>query len=303
MSEIANRPQGEIAVLKAEYFFDKLGLSKEWEREKGFALQAIQGNDTLSKCNPQSIIKAVANVALTGLTLDPSRKLAFLIPRSGQCVLQPSYRGLIKSVTSTGTVIAFEAKVVYKGDSFEFQEGSDPFIRHNSLDLKEFPTDEEIQLLTARERNPFSVLRCAYSVAILPNNVRTFVIMPKWRIEKIKAVAKGTDKPSSPWNKWPEEQIRKTVLAYHTKTLDVGESAAATVQLFHDNDGMNASELNGEKKIPTLDDNQIALLESLADEVGANPNAMSALLGYRCLEDIPADKYDQAVSLLEGKRK
>jgi len=312
-SQIANRPAGEVAIYKAEYFFEKLGLTNEWEKEKGFALQAMQGNDTLAKCAPDSIVKAVANVALTGLSLDPSRKLAYLIPRGGQAILQPSYRGLMKSVTSSGTVIAFEAKVVYKGDDFQFQEGSDPFIKHQSLDLKEDLTTDDLKLLTEREQNPYKAMRCAYSVAILPEGVRSFVIMPRWRIDKIKACAKGTDRSTSPWKAWPEEQIRKTVLAYHTKTLDVGEKAAQAVQLFHDNDGLEkiAEEVRGlhamitdnsQEGVEVISDSQIADLEGLISEVKGDVENLCSFFKIRNLEALPVSSYEKAVKMLENKR-
>jgi phage RecT family recombinase len=297
MVRSSERPPSQLAVYKAETFFERVGLTNEWEKEKVFALQAIQASDQLSKCSPDSIVKAMANVALTGLSLDPSRKLAFLIPRGGVCVLQPSYRGLIKSVTSTGAVIAFEAKVVYEGDHFEYEEGSAPFIKHQSLDLAASVSADEAQLLVTRRRTPFESMRCAYSVAVLPGGVRTFVIVPKWRIEKARAVAKGTDNHSSPWKQWPEEQIRKTVLAYHTKTLDVGESAAAAVQLFHDNDG-----LDKEKQINTLSDEQAAEIDALLLETGSDVNGFLAAIGVKSLFDIPVSRYKFAVTTLEDRR-
>ena len=308
-TQIDRRPAGEVAIYKAEYFFEKLGLTNEWEKEKGFAIQAMQANDTLARCNPQSIVKAVANVALTGLSLDPSRKLAFLIPRGGQAILQPSYRGLMKSVTSSGAVIAFEAKVVYKGDEFNFQEGSDPFIKHLSLDLAEELTPTEMKLLVEREQNPYEAMRCAYSVALLPGGVRSFVIMPKWRMDKVKACAQGTDKPTSPWKKWPEEQIRKTVLAYHTKTLDVGEKAAAAVQLFHDNDGLAkiAEEVRGGllaimSPVDVIDDEQWREIDTMISQVGSNNAEFCAFYGIDDIKNLPAEKFNAAMKSLESKR-
>lgn len=222
----------------AEGAFDRLGIADQFVIEFAYAKQVAMENYSLYQCDQASVTKALVNIALTGLTLDPVRKLAYLIPRGGKCVLQPSYRGLIHSITATGGITSIEAKVVYAGDLFEFEEGTSQFLRHVPVDLKENPTEEDLQQITAISRNPYAAMRCAYSIATFKNGHRSFVIMPKWRIDKIRDVAKGTDKPTSPWKKWPEEQIRKTVIAYHTKTLDVGGKAAEAVQIYHDNDGI-----------------------------------------------------------------
>lgn len=300
--KIANRSPAELAIYKAEYFFKNLGLTNEWEKEKAFALQAMQGNNSLANCTPDSIVKAVANVALTGLSLDPSRKLAFLIPRKGKAILQPSYRGLMKSVTASGDVVAFEAKVVYKGDEFSFEEGSDPYIKHHSLDLREDLTDDDIATIEAREKDPYNAMRCAYSVAILPSGIRSFVIMPKWRIDKIFACAQGTDKPTSPWKKWPEEQIRKTVLAYHTKTLDVGEKTAAAVQLFHDNDGIaniaNEVQRGALTTYERITVDQAYDLQCKIKDAGKTEAGFCANFNIETVEDLQSGKYAEAIEVL-----
>ena len=59
----------------------------------------------------------------------------------------------------------------------------------------------------------------AYSRAIMRDGTVDIVVMPKWRIWKIYQTSKSKDVPNSPWQNWPEEQIRKTVIKYHSKTL------------------------------------------------------------------------------------
>lgn len=305
-------PPSETAIVEAGVFFKRLGLDDAWEKEKAFAVQVIRESNTLQRCSPDSIRKAVANVALTGLTLDPTRKLAYLIPRKGVCILQPSYRGLIKSVTQTGAVIAFEAKVVYFGDEFEYEEGLSPVLKHKSLDLKEEPTEEDKQRLTARKRNPYDEIRCAYSIAILPGGIRTSILHPKWKIDKAKSCAQGTDKPTSPWKVYPEEQVRKTVLAYHTKTLDVGEQAATAVQLFHDNDGMSriAEEvtsnvllaMKANEDMEYINESQAADIHGLLAELGRTEQQYCVVFKLDGVVETPAVRLKEVVERLEGMR-
>lgn len=307
-------PPSENAIVEAGVFFKKLGLDDVWEKEKAFAVQVLRESNALQKCTPDSIRKAVANVALTGLTLDPTRKLAYLIPRKGVCILQPSYRGLIKSVTQTGAVIAFEAKPVYIGDEFEYEEGLNPILRHKSLDLKihdELTAEDEKHLL-ARKRDPYGQIRCAYSIAILPGGVRTSILHPKWKIDKAKACAQGTDKPTSPWRVYPEEQVRKTVLAYHTKTLDVGEQAATAVQLFHDNDGMSriAEEVTNNvilamkqlEPVEYIDESQAADIHGLLAELGRTEKQYCVVFKLDGVAFTPTGRHKEVVEKLEGMR-
>ncbi len=63
--------------------------------ELGFAMQIIQNNDDLQRCDPKSILNAVVNVARTSVTLNPVMRLAYLVPRKGKCVPDFSYIGLV----------------------------------------------------------------------------------------------------------------------------------------------------------------------------------------------------------------
>lgn len=104
------------------------------EREVSFAIQAISASAQLQKCTRESLQKAVYNIALTGLSLNPITKLAYLIPRytGGQmiAVLDPSYQGLVNLLTDCGVVAAVEARVVNQGDDFEVNYGTTAEIIH-----------------------------------------------------------------------------------------------------------------------------------------------------------------------------
>ena len=49
-----------------------------FKQEYGFAIMAIQNNPFLLKCTPDSIKSAVISVALTGISLNPALKYAYL---------------------------------------------------------------------------------------------------------------------------------------------------------------------------------------------------------------------------------
>lgn len=93
-----------------------------FERECGFALQLLEANDYLlqiSSSNPKSLQNAVLNIASTGLSLNPVKKAAYLIPRKGKVCLDISFYGMKEIATSTGAMEFIQADIVYEKDTFK----------------------------------------------------------------------------------------------------------------------------------------------------------------------------------------
>lgn len=95
--------------------------SLNFEREAGFAVQTIQANDYMTKIamgNRQSVVNAVTNIAAIGISLNPAKKQAYLVPRDGKVCLDISYMGLMDLAMSTGAIRWAQAEIVYTNDSF-----------------------------------------------------------------------------------------------------------------------------------------------------------------------------------------
>jgi recombination protein RecT len=95
--------------------------SINFDREAEFAIQVLQQNDyalKLATGNRQSVINAVTNVAAIGISLNPAKKQAYLVPRDGKICLDISYMGLIDLATATGSIKWAKAAVVHANDSF-----------------------------------------------------------------------------------------------------------------------------------------------------------------------------------------
>lgn len=121
-------------LLKIKTEIESANFQKKWiqqsqlneavfKKEISFAIQHISKNPYLLKCTQTSILQAVMNIAHTGLTLNPVMKYAYLIPRKIntvlECVLDPSYMGLIKLLTDSGSVKSINAQIVWQGDKIE----------------------------------------------------------------------------------------------------------------------------------------------------------------------------------------
>jgi recombination protein RecT len=93
--------------------------SINFEREAGFAVQSILGNDYATKIavsNRQSVINAVTNVAAIGISLNPAKKQAYLVPRDGKICLDISYIGLMDLAMDTGSLRWAQAALVHAND-------------------------------------------------------------------------------------------------------------------------------------------------------------------------------------------
>lgn len=101
--------------------------SMKFDQEAGFAVQLVQASDYLLKAalgNRQAVVNAVVNVAAIGLSLNPARKHAYLVPRKGasgrvQVNLDVSYIGLIELAVASGSIRWAQAIVVHENDGFK----------------------------------------------------------------------------------------------------------------------------------------------------------------------------------------
>ncbi len=215
MSEVAAvLKNGELAER-----FDK--LAPQWMRfdaEYGFAVQHLKANDFLrgtAERNPNSLMAAMSNVAACGLTLNPAEKQAYLIPRKGVVCLDPSYMGLCKLATDTGSILWVQAAVVHEQDQFELQ----------GVDEKPI-----------HKYNPFSKDRGkvvgVYCTAKTHNGDYLTTAMDMDEIEKIKNASEAVKaKKKSPWDMWFGEMAKKVVIRRAFKTWPRSDHHVAETRL------------------------------------------------------------------------
>lgn len=108
----------------APTFTSLLGDSgaRTFEAEAGFAIQILTANDyalKLAAGNRRSVIDAVTNVAAIGISLNPAKKQAYLVPRDGRICLDISYMGLLDMAVEAGVVQWGQCRIVRDTDTFE----------------------------------------------------------------------------------------------------------------------------------------------------------------------------------------
>ena len=95
--------------------------SISFDAEAGFAMQALSASEFAQKvalANRQSVINAVTNIAAIGISLNPAKKQAYLVPRDGRICLDISYMGLMDLAMQSGSILWAQCALVHEADDF-----------------------------------------------------------------------------------------------------------------------------------------------------------------------------------------
>lgn len=136
--------QGDIYSLADTFNAVLVDKSLSFEREAGFAVQVVTGSSYLCSVaakNRQSLVNAITNVAAIGISLNPAKKQAYLVPRkvNGQqaVCLDISYMGLMDLAVQEGGIQWAQAAVVREADTFTLRGYDHPPLH----EYKPFGTD------------------------------------------------------------------------------------------------------------------------------------------------------------------
>lgn len=169
------------------------------ERFTRIVTSAISSNPMLSQCTPQSFLGAMMTAAQLGVEPNTPLGQAYLLPYKNNkngtidCQFQLGYRGLIDLAYRSGEIATIQAHEVRENDTFEFEYGLNPKLRH----------------IPARgERGNVTYYYAAFSTK---NGGQFFSVSS---IEDITAHAKKYSKSFGfgPWQTNFDEMAKKTVL-------------------------------------------------------------------------------------------
>ena len=127
MSNALTLITGEINACREDFITLLSDRSIKFEQEAGFAIQILGNNDyalSVATNNRASVINAVKNIAAIGISLNPAKKQAYLVPRSmgknkpSAICLDISYMGLMDLAMATGSIKWAQAELVRENDGF-----------------------------------------------------------------------------------------------------------------------------------------------------------------------------------------
>lgn len=120
---------------------------------------------------------------------------------------QPGYRGLVKLVRQSGEIRSMRSVVVYSGDEFHYQEGSEPEVYH--------------VINTSSERGkPVG----SYSIAEWRDDSWDAIWCPQNDIDRAK-------KDTPAWSCWPDEMAKKFAIKRHSKQLPMSPKALLAIHV------------------------------------------------------------------------
>jgi len=202
------------------------------EKFQRTVMTAAQSNPDILRADRATLITACMKAAQDGLLPD-GREAALVVfntrVKDGQgqwvSVAQVQYMpmafGLRKKILQSGEISSLETSVVYRREweegHFIFEGGTEAMLRHRPmLDL----SDDDLA-----DDN----IIAAYSVATMKDGSKSFEVMRRAEINKVRQASKtgalGREykgkpiEPKGPWVDWFAEMARKTVMRRHSKTL------------------------------------------------------------------------------------
>lgn len=179
------------------------------EAFRNAAIIAYQDNHYLRECTPDSVFRALRQVA--GMGLVPDNREAAIVPFKGKAVANPMVYGLIKVARQSGQVVTLWADLVYDTEdlTFRIENGERVWdhIRKDGSSLNPLKRSGNID--------------GAYAVAKLLDGTVEIEPMGIDQIEKRRKSSpnqKG-EQPTGIWKDWYEEMAKKTVIRALCKRL------------------------------------------------------------------------------------
>jgi recombination protein RecT len=179
----------------------------------------IAKSPQLSRAHPASVMKAIWDAANLGL--EPSGILGegYLVTRwnkdlqAHEAQFQPGYRGLAQLARRSGHIVALDWGVVFEEDSFEWAEGTTPWIDHRP----------------ARDRAETSRPTHAYAWARDINTQVYIAVLDRAEIEHIRS--KSPAKNNGPWVTDWGEMAKKSAVRRLCKKLPLSPEIQRAVAL------------------------------------------------------------------------
>jgi len=186
------------------------GVSAERLIKTACLLVTSKNGDALSKCSPESMLRAIVDCARFGI--DPAFGRAYLIPYANEAELQLGYLGLVELAKRSGEIKSIVAELVQEGDDFEVEVGTDPKFVHRPKFKGEGKDFIRV-----------------YALAVFNDGHFEYTVLSKADVENIRT--KFSKAPNSPaWAKSYGEMAKKCAIRRLCKTLPLTIEAMTAIE-------------------------------------------------------------------------
>lgn len=266
MNQLAPINVVERDIFALQDRFEQLNVHRTvvFQQEQEFAMQLMNSNKTLLDVavkNRQSLADAILNVANIGLSLNPAKKEAYLLPRKaagggGMMVcLDISYRGLTNLATTSKSILWAQAKLVHRGDKFVVRQfGESPIHEFDAF----APRGEWVGV--------YCVAKTVDGSFLVDFMSRDEVYAIRDRSEAWKAyVAKKIY--SCPWVTDEGEMAKKTIIKRASKTWPVTPRLDSAVHYLNTTTGEGLADIHQGEASPTAGQTPISERDQLLAEI------------------------------------
>lgn len=194
------------------------------EKFKAMVVSAIAYDEKLLECSTHSLLRATAEAAELGLSLNKALKEADILsvwsPNGSVAQMRPRYMGLMKLARQSGDIVEIYAHVVRQGDVFDYEYGLDKRLVHKPL------AGNKGELIAA------------YCVWQTKDGTKSFEVLDREKVLKSRDKSEGWKAfnngkiKSTPWATDEEEMWRKTAVRAASKYMPMSsEKFAAAVAI------------------------------------------------------------------------
>lgn len=220
------------------------------ERFKRVILTAVQNSPALLTADRPTFFNSAMKAAQDGLLPD-GREGAMVIYRTkikdpiskqehwiNAVQWIPMIGGLRKKVRNSKELATWDVKAVYEKDEFLYEDGLDLILKHKPF-----------------IDGPPGQLKLVYSVAKLKSGEVSVDVMPRWQVDRIRAMSKAKD--NGPWVDHYDEMAKKTVARRHSKVLPMSTDLDDLIRRddeLYDLDGAGDKQIGASARRPQLVD-------------------------------------------------
>ena len=280
----------ELVQQQEPFFKNAVGANKdkvEWVKESQFAIQALSNNDYLREAAysvPASLQNAIINVAAIGISLNPANKHAYLVPRAVKKGTPPivcldiSYQGLMHLATQSGAIEWGQSKLVYQNDNYI----------NNGIDKA--PTHEQ------KTFGDKGVIIGAYCTVKTKNGDYLTEEMDVGAINKVSEASKAKN---GPWQTWPEEMMRKTVVKRASKYWPNVDRLSMAIDAVNEHEGIEFEQAPNIPKVLLVDETEVEHLTQAAQMANLTIEDVCAKAQIQEITDLPAKRYKGAMNWMK----
>lgn len=221
-----------VFALRENFTAVAVDRGANFDKEAGFALQILGASDfmmSVAMSNRPAVENAITNIAAIGISLNPAKKQAYLVPRKGKgammICLDISYMGLIDLAVDSGSILWAQANIVREHDNFIVNGFDKP------------PTHGHDPFAGATVRGPikgaYVVVKTADGEYLTHTMDIESIYSIRDRSESWKAFKDGKSKSGGPWASDESEMIKKTVVKQAYKYWPKTERSGRVDQAIH----------------------------------------------------------------------